>query len=823
MDELEETQEKIIYQSVEKEMKISYIDYAMSVIVGRALPDVRDGLKPVHRRILYAMNDMGISSSKPYKKSARVVGEVLGKYHPHSDVAIYDTLVRMAQTFSLRYPLIDGQGNFGSIDGDNAAAMRYTECRMDKIAEEMLADIDKKTVDFVDNFDSSLKEPTTLPARLPNLLVNGSSGIAVGMATNIPPHNLNEIVDGIILVIENEAVDIRELMEVVKAPDFPTGGKIYGIAGVHEAYATGKGKIRLRAKTNIEEHNNRKRIVVTEIPYQVNKSTLIETIAKLVRDRRIEGITDLRDESDREGMRIVIELRRDVMEDIVLNQLFKHTQMEVTFGVINLALVDNEPKILTLKETIQHYIDYRFLIIENRTQYELDKAKARAHILEGLIVALDNIDLIITLIRRAKSGEEAKKSLMSKFDLSEKQAKAILDMQLQRLTNMEQRKIKDEHAQTLERIARLEEILGSKEEILDIIKKELLELKEKYGDERRTEIIEHAEDIEIEDLIPVEDVIVTITHTGYIKRLPLDTYRQQKRGGIGLIGMETKEEDRIVDLFITSTHNFILYFTNKGKVYWLKAYRIPIGGRHAKGRPIVNLLPRLEKGEKIVDTIPVKDFDPEQYLIFATKKGIVKKTKLSAYSRPMVSGIWAIKLKKGDELVDTRLSDGSSEVILATKDGKAARFDETEVRPTGRHTMGVIGIRLKGNDNVVSMTAAKEDSILLSITENGYGKRSRISSYRKTRRGAQGVITIKTGKRNGKVVSVKDVTKIDELIIMSFHGMMIRIPVEGINIQGRATMGVRIMRLKKKDRVIAVTRLFRKEDEEQVMIEAERN
>ena len=823
MDELEETQEKIIYQSVEKEMKISYIDYAMSVIVGRALPDVRDGLKPVHRRILYAMNDMGISSSKPYKKSARVVGEVLGKYHPHSDVAIYDTLVRMAQTFSLRYPLIDGQGNFGSIDGDNAAAMRYTECRMDKIAEEMLADIDKKTVDFVDNFDSSLKEPTTLPARLPNLLVNGSSGIAVGMATNIPPHNLNEIVDGIILVIENEAVDIRELMEVIKAPDFPTGGKIYGIAGVHEAYATGRGRLRLRAKTNIEEHNNRKRIVVTEIPYQVNKSTLIETIAKLVRDRRIEGITDLRDESDREGMRIVIELRRDVMEDIVLNQLFKHTQMEVTFGVINLALVDNEPKILTLKETIQHYIDYRFLIIENRTQYELDKAKARAHILEGLIVALDNIDLIITLIRRAKSGEEAKKSLMSKFDLSEKQAKAILDMQLQRLTNMEQRKIKDEHAQTLERIARLEEILGSKEEILDIIKKELLELKEKYGDERRTEIIEHAEDIEIEDLIPVEDVIVTITHTGYIKRLPLDTYRQQKRGGIGLIGMETKEEDRIVDLFITSTHNFILYFTNKGKVYWLKAYRIPIGGRHAKGRPIVNLLPRLEKGEKIVDTIPVKDFDPERYLIFATKKGIVKKTKLSAYSRPMVSGIWAIKLKKGDELVDTRLSDGSSEVILATKDGKAARFDETEVRPTGRHTMGVIGIRLKGNDNVVSMTAAKEDSILLSITENGYGKRSRISSYRKTRRGAQGVITIKTGKRNGKVVSVKDVTKIDELIIMSFHGMMIRIPVEGINIQGRATMGVRIMRLKKKDRVIAVTRLFRKEDEEQVMIEAERN
>jgi DNA gyrase subunit A len=823
MDELEETQEKIIYQSVEKEMKTSYIDYAMSVIVGRALPDVRDGLKPVHRRILYAMNDMGISSSKPYKKSARVVGEVLGKYHPHSDVAIYDTLVRMAQNFSLRYPLIDGQGNFGSIDGDNAAAMRYTECRMDKIAEEMLADIDKKTVDFIDNFDSSLKEPTTLPAKLPNLLVNGSSGIAVGMATNIPPHNLNEIVDGIILVIENEAVDIRELMEVVKAPDFPTGGKIYGIAGVHEAYATGKGKIRLRAKTNIEEHNNRKRIVVTEIPYQVNKSTLIETIAKLVRDRRIEGITDLRDESDREGMRIIIELRRDVMEDIVLNQLFKHTQMEVTFGVINLALVDNEPKILTLKETIQHYIDYRFLIIKNRTQYEMDKAKARAHILEGLIVALDNIDLIITLIRRAKSGEEAKNSLMSKFDLSERQAKAILEMQLQRLTNMERQKIKDEHAQTKERIARLEEILGSKEEILDIIKKEIRELKEKYGDERRTEIIEHAEDIEIEDLIPVEDVIVTITHTGYIKRLPSDTYRQQKRGGIGLIGMETKEEDRIVDLFITSTHNFILFFTNKGKVYWLKAYRIPVGGRHAKGRPIVNLLPRLEKGEKIVDTIPVKDFDPEQYLIFATKRGIVKKTKLSAYSRPMVSGIWAIKLKKGDELMDTRLSDGSSEVILATKDGKAARFDETEVRPTGRHTMGVIGIRLKGNDNVVSMTAAKEESILLSITENGYGKRSRISSYRKTRRGAQGVITIKTGKRNGKVVSVKDVTKIDELIIMSLHGMMIRIPVEGINIQGRATMGVRIMRLKKKDRVIAVTRLFRKEDEEQVMIEAERN
>jgi DNA gyrase subunit A len=813
MAEAEESQEvdqRVIFRSIEDEMKTSYIDYAMSVIVGRALPDVRDGLKPVHRRILYAMHEAGISSTKAYKKSARVVGDVLGKYHPHGDVAVYDAMVRMAQDFSLRYMLIDGQGNFGSVDGDSPAAMRYTESRLNKLAEEMLSDIDKKTVDFNPNYDESLKEPTVLPAKLPNLLINGSSGIAVGMATNMPPHNIGEVIDGIIQVIDNPDTEVTDLMKIIKAPDFPTGGIICGINGVISAYTLGRGLVRVRAKTNIEEtKKDRQRIIVTEIPYQVNKSNLIEAIANLVKEKKVEGITDLRDESDRNGMRIVIELRRDIIPDIILNQLYKHTQMQTTFGIINLALVDNQPRIMPLTEIIHHFISHRKDVVTKRTKFELVKAEKRAHILEGLIVALDNIDEVIRIIRKSKSQDEAKESLAAKFLISPEQTKAILEMRLQKLTGLERQNIKDESEELKKMIARLREILASESEIYDIIKEELTELKTKYGDGRRTEIdLTAADDFDIEELIPDEEMVVTITNTGYIKRLPLDTYRTQKRGGVGLIGMGTKEEDFVVDLFVTSTHNYILFFSNKGKVYWLKTYKIPLGGRHAKGKAIINLLPRLEKGEEINAAIPIEEFTEAQYLAFVTKKGVIKKTTLKAYGRPMITGIRAIKLREDDELVETKLTNGRKELIIASKNGQAVRFHESDVRPMGRVSMGVRGIRLKEGDEVVGLSVVTEESILLTITENGYGKRSEVSTYRKTKRGAGGVITIKTSERNGKVVGVREVSPDDELIVTSQNGMIIRIPVRGIKVQGRATMGVRVMKLKPGDRVVSLARLI---------------
>lgn len=800
---------RMLKRYIEEEMKKSYIDYAMSVIVGRALPDVRDGLKPVHRRILYSMYESGFTSNKPYKKSARIVGDVLGKYHPHGDAAVYDAMVRMAQHFSLRYPLIDGHGNFGSVDGDNPAAMRYTESRVAKIAEEMLEDLQKDTVDFMPNYDASLKEPKVLPSKLPNLLINGSSGIAVGMATNIPPHNLSEVVDGIVALIGNPDIGIRELMEYIKAPDFPTGGVIYGINGVLQAYTTGRGHIRVRPKLKIEEmKGDKKRIIVYELPYLTNKAKLLESIASLVKDKKIEGITDLRDESDREGMRIVIELRRDVSPDIVLNLLYKHTSMETTFGVINLALVNNQPKVLTLKETINYFVEHRKEIVRRRAKFDLDKAIFRAHILEGLITALDNIDKVISLIRKAKNIDEAKDFLVSNFEFSEGQSKAILEMRLQKLTSIEIENARSELVEVRKKIEELKSILESEEKILDIIKEEVLTLKKKYGDKRRTEIIENEEEIDIEDLIPIEDVVITITNDGYIKRIPIDTYRMQKRGGKGLKGMKTKEEDFVKDVFVTSTHDYILFFTNKGKVYWLKAYKIPEGGRHAKGKAIINLLPELEEEESVNSAIPVKEFDDKHYLVFATKKGIIKKTRLKAYSRPRVTGIKAIVLDDDDELIATKLSDGEHEIILATKNGFANRFHEKDARAMGRVVRGVIGIRLRKGDEVVSMTLVKEDSILLTITENGFGKLSKVSSYRKTNRGSHGVITIKTGERNGKVVVVKEVVEGEELIISSICGMIIRIPVSDIRVQGRATMGVRIMRLSEGDKVCAVGKLL---------------
>ena len=810
---MEEATQKIVQRTIEVEMKKSYIDYAMSVIVGRALQDVRDGLKPVHRRILYSMYDMGLTSGKAHKKSARVVGDCLGKYHPHGDTAVYDSLVRMAQDFSMRYPLIDGQGNFGSVDGDSAAAMRYTECRLATISEEMLADIEKDTVDFVDNFDGSLKEPGVLPAKLPNLLVNGASGIAVGMATNIPPHNLREIADAVVHLIDNPNLEVMDLMEFIKGPDFPTGGIIYGINGIIEAYSTGKGRLKVRARTKTEEHENKKKIIITEIPYMVNKSNLVEAIAELVKDKRIDGITDLRDESDREGMRVVIELRKDVMEEIVLNQLFSHTQMEVTFGVINLALVNNEPRVLTLKETLQSYVDYRKTVVIRRTEFELEEARKRDHILRGLIKAVDALDDTIALIRASESGEEARDALIQRFQLSEDQAKAILDMRLQKLTGLEIENLRQEFQEIEKRIRDLEDILANDKRIMDIIKAEVLEIREKHGDDRKTEIVHDAIDLDIEDLIPVEDMVVIITHDGYIKRLPINTYKQQRRGGVGLIGMETKEEDHVVDLFVTSTHNYIMFFTNHGRVYWLKAYMVPVGGRHAKGKPIVNLLPGLEEGEKVLDTIPVKEFDDQHFLVFATKKGIIKKTKLSAYAHVRSSGIIALGLEPGDELVDTRLTDGTKEVVIATKDGQAVRFNESEVRSMGRPARGVIGIRLYDGDEVVSMAAVTSDSKLLTITENGYGKMSLVSDYRKTKRGGRGVITIKTGDRNGRVIAALDVLEDDELIVTSTGGMVIRIPVTDIRVMGRATMGVTIMRLRNGDRVTAVARLVGEKEE----------
>ena len=807
------SEKKEVLRAIEAEMKRAFIDYSMSVIMSRALPDIRDGLKPVHRRILYAMNDMGLTHDKPYKKSARIVGDTLGRYHPHGDQAVYDSLVRMAQDFSLRYPLIDGQGNFGSVDGDAPAAMRYSEARMSKIAKLMLEDIDKETVEWTDNFDGTLKEPVMLPSKLPNLLVNGSSGIAVGMATNMPPHNINEIIDGIIRIIDNPEISTLDLMETIKGPDFPTGGIIYGKSGIINAYSTGKGIIRVRARTHIEGED-RKKIIVTELPYQVNKSNLLITIADLVKNKKIEGISDLRDESDREGMRIVIELKRDAIEDVVLNQLFGHTEMQSTFGILNLAIVDGEPKILSLKDIIAHYIKYRVAIIIRRTTFDLNKAKEKMHILEGFMIALKNIDEVIKIIKSSKTVDEAKTKLMKRFDFSERQAKAILDMRLQKLTGMEIDALKKDYEETKKLIEQLETLLSDSQNILNEIKRELLEIKKQFGDERLTEIVEGETDIEIEDLIPVQEVVITITDSGYTKRIPVETYKTQHRGGKGLIGMETKEEDIVVDSFITSTHDYIMFFTNHGKVFWLKAYKIPEGTRHSKGKAIINLLPRLEEGEYVETAIPIHEFDEEHYLVFITKSGTIKKTALSAYSNIRVNGVRAINLEEGDELIETKLSDGNQTIMIATANGQACRFNEQEARPMGRVTHGVRGIRLDKGDRVVSMAVVGEEGNLLTITENGFGKRSPISEYRKTHRGSKGVRTIITNERNGKVIYVKEVVEEDEIMVTSKEGMIVRIPVKDVRVQGRNKMGVRIMRLNEGDKVVSVAKIVESEQTE---------
>ncbi len=805
--------EKIIPVCIEDEVKDSYLNYAMSVIVGRALPDARDGLKPVHRRVLFAMQELSLEHNKPYKKCARIVGEILGKYHPHGDVAVYDTLVRMAQDFSLRYPLVDGQGNFGSIDGDAAAAMRYTEARMDAIAEEMLADIDKDTVNFGPNFDASLKEPLLLPAKLPNLLVNGSSGIAVGMATNIPPHNLNEVADALIYILDHPEADIKDLLRYVKGPDFPTGGIVCGKTGIKDAYTTGRGKLTVRARATIEHQKGGKDlIVITEIPYQVQKSSLIEAIADLVDEKKLEGISDIRDESDKEGMRIVVELKRDVEPQIVLNQLFKHTQLETTFGIIMLALVGNRPRVLTLRQILDCYIDHRKVIIRRRTQFELDKALKRAHILEGLKIALKFIDRIIKVIKGSKSTEAARENLMKEFGLSELQAQAILEMQLQRLTALEQDKIDAEYAELLKKIEVCKAILASENKIEVIIKEELEQLKKQYGDERRTEIVGEVQEFEVEDLIAEEDVVVTISHGGYIKRLPVAAYRKQRRGGKGATGAEVKEEDFIEHLFVASTKEYLLIFTDKGQAHWLKVYEIPQGSRISKGKAIVNLL-QVKSDEKISSTIPVKEFSEDKYLVMVTRQGLIKKTVLSAYGNPRKGGIIGITLEKNDGLIGVELTDGKQELLIGTKEGKAIRFPEAQVRDMGRAAKGVRGINLSKKDEVISMVLAQKDATILTVTEMGFAKRTTFKEYRVTRRGGKGIINIKVTDKNGCAVSLKTVSDNDELMVITQNGMFLRCAIKDIRSTGRASVGVRLIKLEDKDRVSCVAPVIAEEEE----------
>ncbi|AFN74281.1 DNA gyrase subunit A [Melioribacter roseus P3M-2] len=807
--------EKIVPITLEEEMKSSYIDYAMSVIVARALPDVRDGLKPVHRRVLFGMHELGLTYNKPYKKSARIVGEVLGKYHPHGDSAVYDTMVRMVQDFSLRYPLVDGQGNFGSVDGDSPAAMRYTEARLARISEEMLRDLDKNTVDFVPNFDDTLQEPSVLPAYLPNLLVNGASGIAVGMATNIPPHNLSEVIDGLIALIDNPKITPEDIMKHIKAPDFPTGGIIYGYEGVREAYLTGRGKITIRARANIETlKNDRENIVITELPYQVNKASLIEKIADLVRNQKIEGISNIRDESDRDGMRIVIEMKRDGQPAVTLNQLFKHTQMQVTFGVIMLALVNGVPKVLTLKQTMEHFLDHRMDVLIRRTKFELDAAERRAHILEGYIIALDNIDEVIETIKKSRDVETAKRNLMRKFKLSEIQAKAILDMRLQRLTGLERKKIEDEYKETIKLIEKLKGILASEKKRKQIIKEELLALKERYGDERRTEIIYDYKDFSLEDIIAEEDVVVTISHRGFIKRFPVSGYRRQSRGGKGVTGAGTKDEDFIEHMFVASTHHYIMFFTDKGKCYWLKVHEIPEGGRTAKGRSILNLIEK-SKEEKIAAFVAVKEFSDDKYVVMVTEKGTIKKTVLSAYSNIRRGGINAINLADGDNLVEAKLSDGNNDIIIGTRNGMAIRFNEKDVRDMGRTATGVRGINLAKDDKVIGMIVVRNASTLLVVTNKGYGKRSELDDYRLTRRGGKGIITIKTSEKNGKMIAMKEVNDTDELVIITTKGMVIRQAVKDIRIMGRNTQGVRLIKLNEGDEIADIARVAPEENGEE--------
>lgn len=804
--ELEDRDGKIIERDIEDEMKTAYIDYAMSVIVSRALPDVRDGLKPVHRRILYTMYEDGLTSDKPYRKSATTVGDVLGRYHPHGDSSVYDAMVRMAQTFSLRYPLIDGHGNFGSIDGDGAAAYRYTEARMSKIAEIMLTDIEKNTVDFMPNFDDRLQEPTVLPAKIPALLVNGSSGIAVGMATNIPPHNLTEVINGIIKIIDDDNVTDEQLMQIIKGPDFPTGGMILGREAIKQAYTTGKGKITVRAEAEIEEMSNGKqKIIVTSLPYQVNKAKLIENIANLVKEKRIEGISELRDESDRENaVRIHIGLKKDANARVVLNQLYKNTQMQDTFGVIMLALVDGQPRILTLRQCLDYYIDHRKGVILRRTQFELDKALARAHILEGLKIALDNIDEVINIIR--SSYDDAKERLMERFGLSDIQAQAILDMRLKTLSGLQREKIEEEYNELMKLIAHLREILGSEKLVFEIIKEELTEVKEKYGDERLTKIVAAEGEFNEEDLIKEEQMVVAVTHFGYIKRMPIDTYRSQKRGGKGISGISTREEDFVKQIFTTSTHDTVLFFSNKGKLYRLRGYEIPEAGRTAKGTAIVNLL-SLDAGEKISAVIPISDFEDSKYLLMATKNGLIKKTPLQEYNSSRKTGLLAITLKDDDELIDVRLTDGQDNVVLVTEKGLCITFDEKDVRPVGRSAQGVLGIRLDEDDTVIGMESILSNNkgvTLLAITENGFGKRTELDEYRVQNRGGRGVITYKITPKTGNIVGIRMAKEDDDVMLITNSGTIIRINVKDVSILGRATQGVTLMRTNENEKVVSI-------------------
>ncbi len=812
--------ENIIPINIEDEMRGAYIDYSMSVIVSRALPDVRDGLKPVHRRILYGMLDLGVSYNKAHKKSARIVGEVLGKYHPHGDTAVYDSMVRMAQPWSLRYLLVDGQGNFGSIDGDSPAAMRYTEARLKRISEEMLGDINKDTVDFQSNFDDSLKEPTVLPAKLPNLLVNGASGIAVGMATNMPPHNLSEVVDGIVAYIDDRDITIADLMKHVTAPDFPTGGIIYGYQGVKEAFETGRGRVLMRAKAEIETTSTGKeQIIVTEIPYMVNKANMIEKTAALVNEKKIEGISDIRDESDRDGLRIVYDIKKDAMASIVLNHLFKYTQLQSSFGVNNIALVKGRPMMLNLKDMIRHFVEHRHEVVVRRTQFELNEAEKRAHILQGYLIALDNLDEVIDLIRKAKDPDTAKEGLIKRFELSEIQAKAILEMRLQRLTGLEREKIQKEYEEVMDLITRLKEILGNEEIRMGIIKDELLEVKERYGDERRTEIVHSADDITYEDMIPNEEMVLTISHQGYIKRSPLTEYRTQSRGGVGSRGVTTKDDDFTEHLFIAKAHNYLLIFTEFGKVFWKKVYAIPEGSKTSKGRAIQNLI-NIEQGDKVRAIINVENLEDEVYInnnfvIMCTENGTIKKTTLEAYSRPRQNGINAITVKDGDRLLNVSLTNGNNHIVIAKTGGKAVHFHESDVRPMGRTASGVRGVTLEGDDKVIGMVCInREDSNLLVVSEKGYGKRSAIEDYRITKRGGKGVKTINITEKTGKLVAIKEVIDTDDLMIINKSGITIRMAVKDLRVMGRATQGVKLIRLNENDQISSVEKIEQIEGQE---------
>ncbi len=804
---------KILPVNLEQEMKNSYIDYAMSVIVSRAIPDVRDGLKPVHRRILYAMQEAGMTPGKPYKKSARIVGEVLGKYHPHGDRSVYDAIVRMAQDFSMRYMLADGHGNFGSVDGDPAAAMRYTEVRMSRISELMLQDIDKDTVDFVPNYDESLKEPAVLPSKFPELLVNGTSGIAVGMATNIPPHNLGEVIDGTLMLIDNPETTVEELMGVIKGPDFPTGGLIMGKSGIKDAYTTGRGSIRMRAQVHTETMSNGKpRIVVTELPYQVNKARLIEKIADLVRDKQIEGITDLRDESDRNGMSIVIELRRDANADVVLNQLYKHTSLQETFGVIMLALVDGQPQVLNLKEVLHYYIKHQEDVITRRTRYELKKAEARAHILEGLNIALDHLDAVISTIRSSRTGEIAKAALMEGFKLSDKQAQAILDLRLQRLTGLERDKIEEEYQEILKKIDWLKSVLADEGKILAIIKEELTAVKNKYNDDRRTSITRDSSDISMEDLIPDDDVVVTLTHNNYIKRMPLATYKNQKRGGQGIVGMKTKDTDFVENILITTNHHVILFFTNRGRLYYLKAYEIAESSRQAKGTAIVNLI-NLDPDEKITAVIHVREFKPDRYLFMATKNGVVKRVQMSEFKSRSSIGVRAISLDESDELIGVKFTDGTKTIIMGTKHGMAITFEETQVRSMGRSARGVRGIKLDDDDEIVGMDTIKSDGKVLTVSENGLGKRTPIEEYTVHNRGGKGMINMKITERTGNVVGIKVVRPGQEVMLISTDGVIIRTDIDEISIISRNSQGVKLMSVGDSDKVASFATINQKSED----------